>query len=91
MQLQHVEVGDTPTDLTASLADGCYLAQVRDHPDAVGVLYAAATSAPAVDDAYFAARGGEFFTFVVDDDEPPTWCKSALAGQTVTLALALVT
>lgn len=90
MQLAHIEVGDTPTDLTAGLAAGLYIAQVRDQPGTVGALYASRATAPTVDVDYFAALGGEFFTFIVGIAEPTTWAKSALAGSSFTLALALV-
>ena len=89
-QLAHVEVGDTAIDLTAGLADGLYIAQVRDQPGAVGVLYASRVTAPSVDVDYFAARAGEFFTFIVGTAEPTTWAKSALSGSSFTLACALV-
>ncbi len=92
MQLAHITVGDTPTDLTAGLAAGCYLAQVRDFdPDSRGVLYGSGEAPPDNDDDYFAAVSGSFFTFLVGDDEMPVWAKSTVPGFTWTLALALVT
>ena len=91
MQLAAVTIGAAPVDLTAGLDPGCYLAQVRDQPDAVGVLYASSETPPDNDGDYFSARAETFFTFVAGDDKPPVWVKSALAGQSFVLALALVT
>ena len=90
MQLAHIEIGDTATDLTLRLGNGCYLCQVSSSPDDVGVLYASAATAPSDDADYFGARGHEFFTFNVGPGEPKTWCKSGLAASSFTLALALV-
>ena len=94
MQLAHIEIGDTAIDLTTGLAVGTYVAQVRRQEHDVGVLYATTSPAPTDDDDYFHAAGGEFFTFTVDLDVEPTWCKrvavsGAIAG-VASVAIALV-
>ena len=73
----------TPVELTAGLAGGCYVAQ-----PAGAVLYATAVAAPTDDIDYFEAAGREFFSFTVGGANPPTWCKAARPGLTVTVALA---
>ena len=89
-QLSHVTVGDTPLDITAGLAAGCYVAQSRGQTDAVGVLYATAATPPVADNDYFRARGDTFFTFTVGPDDPPTWCKTSVTGAEMVVALASV-
>ena len=86
-QLAHIEVGDTPVDLTTGLAAGCYVAQARDFGDTV-LLYATATTAPTDPGDYFLAEGRSYFTFTVSDAVAPTWAKAAVDGQMVTVALA---
>ena len=85
-QLPHLEVGDTPTDITDGLEPGCYVAQVSGSPAALGVLYASGPTAPDVDADYFHCRGNGYFTFTVADG--PTWAKSSVAGIVFTVALA---
>ena len=86
-QETHIEVGDTPVDLTVGLDAGCYLAQVRSVGD-VGVLYATVPMAPADDDDYFLAPGSTFFTFTVGIDVAPTWAKRSVAGVPMVVAVA---
>ena len=86
-QAAHIEVGETPVDLTAGLTAGCYVAQVRDFGDTV-LLYATAETAPADDADYFLAAGRSYFTFVAGLDVAPTWARSAVSGQVATVALA---
>ena len=92
MQLAHIDIGDTPIDLTDGLAVGVYVAQPRGSVGDVGVLYCTRSVAPTSDDDYFRARGDTFFTFTVDIDVEPTWCKqdSDLSGVDTAVALALV-
>ena len=87
-QQAHVEVGDTPVDLTANLPAGCYLAQVVEpvNPTAVGVRYATADVAPVDDADWFVAAGGSYFSFTVG--APPTWARNVVAGTLATLAIA---
>ena len=90
MQLAHIEIGDTPVDLTTGLEAGVYVAQPRG-PDDLGVLYCTRSVAPTSDDDYFRARGDTFFSFTVDLDNPPTWCKQgAVSGTATVVSLALV-
>ena len=89
-QLAHIEVGDTPTDVTAGLADGCYVAQAAGSGMATVVLYASGAAAPVADLDYFSLNGGAFFVFTVGGDAPATWAKSAFADLAVSLSLALV-
>ena len=86
-QETHIEVGDTPVDLTVGLDAGCYLAQVRSVGD-VGVLYATVPMAPAADADYFLAPGSTFFTFTAGGGVAPTWAKSSLAGYAMAVAVA---
>ena len=88
-QIAHVEVGDTPVDLSDGLAAGCYVGQARGAIDSLAVLYATAAAAPANDDDWFRARGDTFFTFTVGSGVGPTWCKVAVAGDTGSVSLAL--
>ena len=85
-QQTHVEVGDSPVDLTSGLSAGCHIAQVRGGGD-YGVLYATATRAPADDDDWFHSRPGEYFTFVAGGTLP-TWAKACLPDLTYVLAIA---
>ena len=88
-QLAHVDVGDTPVDLTDGLAAGCYLAQARGGWGALALLYATAAQPPADDDDWFRARGDTFFAFSVSTASGlPTWAKNAVAG-TAPTAVAL--
>ena len=94
MQLAHIEIGDTPVNIADGLAVGVYVAQVRGVARDIGVLYCTRSVAPTSDDDYFSARGDEFFSFTVDLDVGPTWCKrvavsGAVAGTTA-VAVALV-
>lgn len=92
-QVPHIEAGDTPTDISAGVADGCYVAQVAAGLAEIGdqaVLYATAETAPTDDADYFRAGYGEFFTFTVGDDQPATWVKTSMPGLTVPVALARV-
>lgn len=92
-QIAHVDVGDSPTDITAGLADGCYVAQVVAGLAGIGdqaVLYATREMAPSDDADYFRAAFGEFFTFTVGDGQPPTWVKTSMAGLVVPVALAVL-
>ena len=89
-QLAHVTVGDTATDITSGLADGCYVAQAAGSGMATVVLYASGTAAPTDDLDFFSLKGGAFFVFTVGGDAPATWAKSAFADLAVTLSLALV-
>ena len=86
-QEAHIEVGDTPVDLTVGLDTGCYLAQVRVFGD-VGVLYATVPMAPDDDDDFFLAPGGTFFTFTAGLGVASTWAKSSLAGYVMAVAVA---
>ena len=89
-QVAHVDVGDTPVDLTDGLAAGCYVAQVGAALAVIGdaaLLYATAETAPSDDDDYYRAGFREFFSFTVADDVPPTWAKAPAA---MAVALALV-
>ena len=87
-QLAHVDVGDTPVDLTLNLEPGCYLAQVRSYGD-LGVLYATVPMAPADESDYFAAPGGTFFTFTAGLGVAATWAKTAAPGVVIVVAVAL--
>ena len=92
MQLAHVEIGDSPVDLTDGLDPGCYLAQGStglgiDLPQAV-LLFATAEEAPADDGDYFRLREDGFLTFIVSATAEPTWAKAARPDRPVTLALA---
>ena len=90
MQVGHVTVGDSPVDLGATLAPGCYVAQVRQPPETIGVLYATAAQPPGDHLDWFHARGSTYFTFTVGGDALPTWAMAALPGRPgVPLALAL--
>ena len=92
-QLAHVDVGDTPVDLTDGLADGCYIAQVASRLAVMGdeaLLYATAEAAPTDVDDWFRAGYRAFFTFNVGDDTPPTWARTSAAGLVVPVALALI-
>ena len=93
MQVPHVEVTDTATDITAGLADGCYVGQIAATLADIGdqaVLYASAETAPADDADFFRAGFGGFFSFTVGDDQPATWVKTSMAGLTVPVALAVL-
>ena len=93
MQLAHIEIGDTATDITSGLDAGVYVAQCRGQQNDIGILYATVSPAPTDDDDYFRAVGDSFFSFTVDLDVGPTWCKqvpgSSLGG-TTSIAIALV-
>ena len=92
-QLAHVDVGDTPVDLTDGLAAGCYIGQVASRSAVMGdeaLLYATAETAPADSADWFRASVREFFMFTVGDDTPTTWAKSSAAGLVVPVALALI-
>ena len=85
MQVDHIEVGDTPVSLTANLTTGCYVGQVRDFGEGL-VLYATCEAPPADDADYFVADGRGFFTR--SPAIPPTWAKIRTAGQRSVVALA---
>ena len=89
-QLAHIEVGDTPTDVTDGLDDGTYIAQAVGSDVAVVALYASGTAAPTDDLDYFSLKGGAFFVFTVGGDAPATWAKSATPDLASYLSLALV-
>ena len=92
-QLAHVDVGDSPVDLTAGRAAGCYVVQVASRPAVMGdeaVLYCSAETAPADSDDWFRAGVGAFFAFTVGGDAATTWAKTSAAGLTVPVALAMV-
>ena len=84
-QLPHLEVGDSPTDITAGLEPGRYVAQVRQYGDQ-GVLVATSTLPPADDADYFLIAGRRFLSFSVGS--LPTWAKSSVPGVTWPVALA---
>ena len=88
-QLPHLEVGDTPTDITEGLEPGCYVGQVRQYGDQ-GLLVATSPTVPADDLDYFLIGGRLYFAFTADDGEPPTWVKSSVSGKIVAVALARV-
>ena len=91
MQVGHVTVGDGALDLGAILEPGRYVAQVRQPPDTLGVLYATAAVPPGDPLDWFHARGSTYFTFTVGDGALPTWAQAAPTGGTrppATLALA---
>ena len=87
-QIAHVEIGDQPVDLADGLDPGCYIAQAADYGETVALYGSGATAPDAAD--MFVLGGREFFTFTAGGDAPPTWCRSAIAGTTVRLALALI-
>lgn len=87
-QVPHIEVGNTPTDITAGLADGCYIGQNVATGSVLGVLFATRATAPTDDADYFRAGPGELFTFTVAAGEPPTWAKSSDPDVPVPVALA---
>ena len=92
-QVPHVEATDQPTDITAGLTDGCYVAQVGGSgggsQSIFAVLYATADRPPASDSDYFRAVLGAFFTFIVGYGQPPTWVKtSPTADFPIPVALA---
>ena len=92
-QLAHIEVGDTPTDITDGLDPGCYIVQVAEGLAEIGdqsVLYATATAAPTDLGDYFRAGHSDFFTFNVAADIPVTWLRTEFVGLTISVALALV-
>ena len=86
VQLPHLEVGDTPTDITDGLEPGCYVAQVPGSPAELGVLYATRQTPPDADADYFHCRGNGFFAFTAG--VLPTWVKSSIAGRARRVALA---
>ena len=93
-----IEAIATPRDMTAGLASGCYLAQVRAGPgsDVPGVIYATRATAPATSEraAWFRAGPGESFVFRVAAALLPTWVAvdpdflAFVPGATVAVALA---
>ena len=93
MQVAHVEVGDTPVDLTDGLDPGRYVAQPVANLAEIGdaaVLYATAATAPTEDGDYFRAGYGQQFWFAVGPAWPPTWAKTSAAGLVVPVAAAEV-
>ena len=88
MQLAHVDVGDSAVDLTVGLSAGCYIAQVRQPPDTISIVFATAPSAPSDPLDWFEARGQTYFTFRVGADIASTWARAVLAGSSVPVALA---
>ena len=92
-QVPHVEVTDTPTDITAGRTDGCYVGQVSGSLAALqdqAVLYATADQSPTDDGDYFRACFGEFFTFTVGLGDPPVWVKTSMPGLVVPVALVIL-
>ena len=87
MQLPHLVVGDTPTDLGAGLAAGSYLAQVLEYGDR-GMLIATGAEAPTDLDDWFIIAGRAFVRFEAGCGAAPTWARSAVAGSSVTVARA---
>ena len=71
-QQPHIEAGDSPADIGAGLAAGCYVAQPSGPFGGLGVRYATAETAPSNDADFFHCRAGEFFSFTVGDDQPAT-------------------
>ena len=85
----HIDIGPTtPVDVTANLAVGDYIAQVRHGVpvDGLGVLYGTATTAPISDDDYFECRATLYFTFKVGSGIAPTWVKSQNGNMVVAVA-----
>ena len=85
-------------DISAMLAEGDFLAQVRAGIDAsaIIVLYATAPLPPSYSSGYFQAAPGDAFRFSAGPSCPPTWVRVApatladLPGLTVPIALARI-
>lgn len=86
-QLAHVDITETPVDLSDGLKAGCYIAQVRRQANSIGVLYATAETAPASTDDYFVASGEAWFRFTAGRSLLPVWCRTVRDGDTCPLAI----
>ena len=73
-----LQIGDAPVDVSATLEDGTYVAQVRG-TDAGGVnprvLYVAAVNPPADPDHWFQLTAGQTLRFSVGTGVTPVWFR----------------